>query len=90
MKTHVLATLRVPTTYGKITKIFILILFLAGDIFGLKILDFFYILDFFFLLTHCRLNELPQTIYWKIPTIYWKILISILGMSGYMIYITEK
>ena len=30
------------------------------------------------LLTHCRLNELPHTI-------YWKILISILGMSGYVI-----
>ena len=31
-------------------------------------------------LTYCRLNELSQTI-------YWKILISILGMSGYVIYI---
>ena len=29
-------------------------------------------------LTHCRLNELPHTIYWKSP-------ISILGMSGYEI-----
>ena len=29
-------------------------------------------------LTHCRLNELPHTI-------YWKFLISILGMSGYVI-----
>ena len=29
-------------------------------------------------LTHCRLNELPHTI-------YWKILISILGMSGHVI-----
>ena len=32
------------------------------------------------LLTHCRLNELPHSI-------YWKILISILGMSGYVIKI---
>ena len=31
-------------------------------------------------LTHCRLNELPHTIYWKSP-------VSILGMSGYVIYI---
>ena len=31
-----------------------------------------------FLLTHCRLNELSHTI-------YWKILNSILGMSGYVI-----
>ena len=31
-------------------------------------------------LTHCRLNELPHTI-------YWKILISILVMSGYVIKI---
>ena len=30
-----------------------------------------------YLLTHCTLNELPNTI--------WKILISILGMSGYVI-----
>ena len=29
-------------------------------------------------LSHCRLNELPHSI-------YWKGLISILGMSGYMI-----
>ena len=29
------------------------------------------------LLTHCRLNELPHTI-------YWKILISTLDMSGYV------
>ena len=29
-------------------------------------------------LTHCRLNELPHII-------YWKILIAILGMSGYVI-----
>ena len=29
-------------------------------------------------LSHCRLDELPNTI-------YWKILISILGMSGYVI-----
>ena len=33
-----------------------------------------------FLLTHCRLNELPHTI-------YWKILILIFGMSGYVIKI---
>ena len=31
-----------------------------------------------FTLTHCRLNELPHTI-------YWKILILILGMSDYVI-----
>ena len=31
-----------------------------------------------FPLTHCRLNKLPHTI-------YWKILILILGMSGYVI-----
>ena len=31
-------------------------------------------------LTHCRLNGLPSTI-------FWKILFSILGMSGYVIYI---
>ena len=37
----------------------------------------FYILD---TLTHYILNELPNTI-------YWKILISILGMSGYVIKI---
>ena len=30
------------------------------------------------LLTHCRLSELSHTI-------YWKILISILGMTGYAI-----
>ena len=30
-------------------------------------------------LTHCRLNRLSHTIYWKSP-------ISILGMSGYVIY----
>ena len=30
----------------------------------------------FFTLTHCRLNELTHTIYWKSP-------ISILGRSGY-------
>ena len=29
-------------------------------------------------ITHCRLNELPHTI-------YWKILILILGVSGYVI-----
>ena len=29
-------------------------------------------------LTHCRLNDIPHTI-------YWKILIWILGMSGYVI-----
>ena len=34
-------------------------------------------------LTHCRLNELPHTIYWKILT-------SILGMSGYVILIFLK
>ena len=33
-----------------------------------------------FKLIHCRLSELPHTI-------YWKILISILGMSGYVIEI---
>ena len=32
------------------------------------------------LLTHCILNRLSHTIYWKSP-------ISILGMSGYEIYI---
>ena len=31
-------------------------------------------------LTHCRRNRLSHTIYWKSP-------ISILGMSGYEIYI---
>ena len=31
-------------------------------------------------LTHCRLNRLTSTIYWKSP-------ISILGMPGYAIYI---
>ena len=33
-----------------------------------------------FLLTHCRLNELPHTI-------YWKILIFIFGLSGCVIQI---
>ena len=33
-----------------------------------------------FLITHCRLNRLSHTIYWKSP-------ISILGTSGYEIYI---
>ena len=34
-------------------------------------------------LTHCRLNESPHTI-------YWKILILILGMSGYVIGIFRE
>ena len=33
-----------------------------------------------YILTHCRLNELS-------PTTYWKILISILGISGYAMQI---
>ena len=35
------------------------------------------------ILTHCRLNELTHTV-------YWKILISVLGMSGYVIYIIPR
>ena len=35
------------------------------------------------LLTHCRLNSLSHTIYWKSP-------ISILGMSSYEIYIFQE
>ena len=38
------------------------------------------VLKSFTSLASCRLNELPHTI-------YWKILISILGISGYVIYI---
>ena len=34
------------------------------------------------LLTHCRLNEISHTI-------YWKLLILILGISGSVIYILE-
>ena len=37
-------------------------------------------LVYHFILTHCRLNELPHAIYWKSP-------ISILGTSGYEILI---
>ena len=41
---------------------------------------FFFFFCFFssFILIHCKLNELPFTEYWKILT-------SILGMSGYVI-----
>ena len=34
--------------------------------------------NYYYVLTHCSLNKLPHTIYWKSP-------ISILGMFGYVI-----
>ena len=46
----------------------------------MEVLSTTFILKYLDTLTHCRLNRLSYTIYWKSP-------ISILGTSSYEIYI---